>query len=142
MADYKELLGNLLGRAKDVMDSTGVTQVYQKGAERTRIYGRMARLTRESSSQAEELRKVFLEIGKLYFEQERANPKGVFAPLFAQAAQLQDALRAKEAELDALKESLKEQTGEQDIEVEITQEEPDFDAVVDATANEGKGTET
>ena len=132
MADYKELLGNLLGRAKDVMDSTGVTQVYQKGAERTRIYGRMARLTRESNSQAEELRKVFLEIGKLYFEQERAEPKGVFAPLFAQAAQLQD----------ALKESLKEQAGEQDIEVEITQEEPDFDAVVDATANEGKGTET
>ena len=108
----------------------------------SRIYGRMARLTRESNSQAEELRKVFLEIGKLYFEQERAEPKGVFAPLFAQAAQLQDALRAKETELDALKESLKEQTGEQDIEVEITQEEPDFDAVVDATANEGKGTET
>ena len=142
MADYKELFGSLVNKAKDVMESTGVTEVYQKGASRTKAYSRIARLTLDTNSQAEELRKVFLEIGKLYFEQERAEPKGVFAPLFAQAAQLQDALRAKEAELDALKESLKEQAGEQDIEVEITQEEPDFDAVVDATANEGKGTET
>ena len=50
MADVKELLGGLLGKAKDVMDTTGVTQVYQKGAERTRIYARIARLTRESGS--------------------------------------------------------------------------------------------
>ena len=141
MADYKELLGGLLGKAREAMDSTGVTEVYRKGAERTRTYARMARLTRESGNQAEELRKVFLEIGKLYFEQERKDPKGVFAPLFAQAEQLQDALRSTETELAALKDSLKEQAGEQDIEVEITQEEPDFDAVVDATENEGKGTE-
>ena len=142
MADYKELLGSLVTKAKSVMDNSGVAGVYQKGADRAKVYSRIARLTMESNGQADELRKVFTEIGKLYFEQERDEPKGVFAPLFAQAAQLQDALRAKETELDALKESLKEQTGEQDIEVEITQEEPDFDAVVDATGNAGKGTET
>ncbi len=142
MADYKELFGSLLGKAKEVMDSSGVTQAYQKGAERTKIYSRIVRLTRESNSQAEELRKVFLEIGKLYFEQERDDPKGVFAPLFAQAAQLQNALRTRETELAALKAGLKAQPEEEpDIEVEITQEEPDFDAVVDATENAGKGTD-
>lgn len=139
MADVKELLGGLLGKAKDVMDTTGVTQVYQKGAERTRIYARIARLTRESGSQAEELRKVFLEIGKLYFEQERNEPKGVFAPLFAQATQLQSELRARDEELDALKESLKSAGAEQDGEAGTSPEEPDFDAVVNATENAGKG---
>lgn len=141
MADYKELFGSLLGKAREVMDSAGVTQVYQKGAERTKVYARMARLSRESNSRAEELRRVFLEIGKLYFEQERNDPKGVFAPLFAQAALLQDQLRSSETELAALKDSLRDAGEEQDIEVEITEEEPDFDAVVDATANAGKGTD-
>ena len=143
MADYKELLGSLVNKAKSVMDSSGVAGVYQKGADRAKVYSRIARLTLDSNNQAEELRKVFTEIGKLYFEQERDDPKGVFAPLFAQAAQLQNAMRSKETELAALKAGLKAQTEEEpDIEVEITQEEPDFDAVVDATGNAGKGTET
>ena len=141
MADYKELLGSLVNKAKSVMDNSGVAGVYQKGADRAKVYSRIARLTLDANNQAEELRKVCVEIGKLYFEQERDDPKGVFAPLFAQASQLQNALRTRETELEALKDSLKEQAEEQDIEVEITQEEPDFDAVVDATENAGKGEE-
>ena len=142
MADYKELLGSLVNKAKSVMDNSGVSEVYQKGADRAKAYSRIARLTLDANNQADELRKVFTEIGKLYFEQERDDPKGVFAPLFAQASQLQNALRTRETELAALKDSLKAQPQEEpDIEVEITQEEPDFDAVVDATENAGKGTE-
>ena len=90
MADYKELFGSLVNKAKDVMESTGVTEVYQKGASRTKAYSRIARLTLDTNSQAEELRKVYTEIGRLYFEQARENPEGVFAPLFAQAGKLLD----------------------------------------------------
>ena len=139
MADYKEMLGSLLGKARSVMDSSGVTQVYQKGADRARIYSRIARLTLDSNNQAEELRKVYTEIGKLYFEQERKNPQGFFAPLFAQAEELQSALKDKDAELTALKDTLRSAAAEKDIQVEITQEEPDFDAVVDAIEAQGKG---
>ncbi len=42
MADYKELFGSLVNKAKDVMESTGVTEVYQKGASRTKAYSRIA----------------------------------------------------------------------------------------------------
>ena len=138
MADYKELLGSLMNRAKSVVEQTGVAGVDQEGADRAKVYGRMTRLTLENNNRAEELRKVFTEIGKLCFEQNRDNPTGVFAPLFAQAQQLQNELRAGETELAALKDGLRGQEGEQDIEVEITQE-PDFDAVVDATGDEGRG---
>ena len=141
MADYKELLGSLVNKAKGVMDSSGVTEVYQKGASRTRAYSRIARLTLELNGQADELRKVYTEIGKLYFEQERENPQGVFAPLFSQAGKLLEDLKNKEAELASLKEGLKEAAEEKDIEVEITEDIQDFDQVVNATENEGKGGE-
>ena len=142
MADYKELFGSLVNKAKDVMDSTGVTEVYQKGASRTKAYSRIARLTLDTNSQADELRKVYTEIGRLYFEQARENPEGVFAPLFAQAGKLMDELKAKEAELEQLKSGLRDEAEEKDIEVEITQDIDDFDQIVNATEAEGKGGES
>ena len=141
MADYKELFGSLVNKAKDVMDSTGVTEVYQKGASRTKAYSRIARLTLDTNSQAEELRKVYTEIGRLYFEQARENPQGVFVPLFAQAGRLMDDLKARETELEALKSGLRDEAEEKDIEVEITQDIDDFDQIVNATEAEGKGGE-
>ena len=141
MADYKELFGSLVNKAKDVMESTGVTEVYQKGASRTKAYSRIARLTLDTNSQAEELRKVYTEIGRLYYEQARENPEGVFAPLFAQAGKLLDELKAKEEELEELKRSLGAEAEEKDIEVEITQDIDEFDQVVSATEAEGKGGE-
>ena len=139
MADYKELLGSLVNKAKDVIDSSGVTEVYQKGASRTRAYSRIARLTLDLNGQAEELRKVYTEIGKLYFEQAKDKPEGFFAPLFAQAGSLTADMQAKETELAALKEALKEAAAEKDIEVEITEDVQSFDEVVNATEAEGKG---
>ena len=142
MANYKELLGSLVNKAKDAMESSGVTEVYQKGASRTRAYSRIARLTLDLNGQADELRKVYTEIGKLYFEQATDDPQSFFAPLFAQAGKLREEMKAKETELEALKESLKEEKEEEkDIEVEITEEVQDFDRVVEATENEGKGGE-
>ena len=141
MADYKELFGSLVNKAKGVMESTGVTEVYQKGASRTKAYSRIARLTLDTNSQAEELRKVYTEIGRLYFEQARENPEGVFAPLFAQAGKLMGELKAKEDELEELKRSLGAEAEEKDIEVEITQDIDEFDQVVSATEAEGKGGE-
>ena len=142
MADYKELFGSLVNKAKDVMESTGVTEVYQKGASRTKTYSRIARLTLDTNSQADELRKVYTEIGRLYFELARENPEGVFAPLFAQAGKLMDELKAKEAELEQLKSGLRDEAEEKDIEVEITQDIDDFDQIVNATEAEGKGGES
>ena len=139
MADYKELLGSLMNRAKAVAEQTGVAGVYQKGVDRTKSYSRMAKLTLDMNSQSEELRKVYTEIGKLYFDQAQDDPQGFFAPLFAQAKALRQDLLDKQTELEGLKESLRESDEEEGIEVEITQEEPNFDAVVDATESEGKG---
>ena len=136
MADYKEILGSLVNRAKSAMDSSGVTEVYRQGADRAKSYARIARLTLDMNGQAEELRKVYTEIGKLYFEQAKDQPEGFFAPLFAQASSLAQGLKDKEAEVAAIREAL---NAEKDIQVEITQDTEDFDAVVNATEAQGKG---
>ena len=139
MADYKELFGSLLGRAKEMVETTGVRGVYQQGASRAKSYGRIAKLTLERNSQAEELRKVFTEIGKLYFDQTRLTPEGFFTPLFAQAESLIAGMEEKESEIAQIRETLAEAAAEKDIEVELTQEPEDFDSVVDATEAAGKG---
>lgn len=138
MADYREFLGALVNKAKGAVENSGVKEVYQQGADRAKAYSRIARLTISMNSQADELKKVYTEIGKLYFEQNREDPQGVFAPLFAQAGTLMAELTAKEKEVQELKDAL---NAEKDIEVEIAEDIGDFDAVVDATENEGKGTE-
>ena len=104
MADYKEIFGSLVNKARGAMENSGVAEVYQKGAGRAKSYARIARLTLDLNSQAEELRKVYTEIGKLYFEQAKDKPEGFFAPLFAQAGSLMADMQAKETELSALKE--------------------------------------
>ena len=139
MADYKEIFGSLVNKARGAMENSGVAEVYQKGAGRAKSYARIARRTLDLNGQAEELRKVYTEIGKLYFEQAKDKPEGFFAPLFAQAGSLLQELQSKETELAALKDSLKAEEAEKDIEVEITEETEDFAAVVDATEAEGKG---
>ncbi len=139
MADYMEILGALVNKAKSAVESSGVKEVYQQGADRAKAYSRIARLTLSMNSQADELKKVYTEIGKLYFEQAKDKPEGFFAPLFAQAGSLLQELQSKETELAALKDSLKAEEAEKDIEVEITEETEDFAAVVDATEAAGKG---
>lgn len=142
MSDYKSIiagtLGNLVGKAKEAVEVSGVRGVYQQGASRAKTYGRIAKLTLEMNGQTEELGKVYTEIGKLYFDQNRERPEGFFAPLFAQAETLQTGIRDKEAEISALKGELSaekaEGAGEPDIEVEISE----FEDIVNATEEDGK----
>ncbi|MBO5556009.1 MAG: hypothetical protein J5927_02385 [Oscillospiraceae bacterium] len=164
MADYKDIingtLSSLKGIVKDVAgsetvtklvdkvkegaESTGVKDVYVQGLSRTRSYGRIAKLNLAINGENEELGRVFSEIGKLYFEQAKDDPQGFFAPLFAQASQLQDSIQAKQQEIAAMKAELAAMA-ESDIDVEIEEVvgEPvetridSFADIVDATAKDG-----
>ena len=84
-------LGELMKRAKEVggqtleaVDKNGAVRgAYQRGTERTRAYARIARLTLAGNNENDELKKIYTEIGKLYFEQQQGTANGFFAPLFA-----------------------------------------------------------
>ena len=135
-------LGGLAKKAREVgaqaieaVDRDGTVRgTYQKGAERTKAYAKIAKLTLALNSENEELRKIYTEIGKLYFEQTRGSAGGPFAPLFAQAEAKARKLGELETEIAALRESTAENGGK-NIEVEIGA----FDDIVSADENQARG---
>lgn len=138
MSNYKDIItgtiNNLVDKAKNVAESGAVRGIYEQGVSRTKAYSRIAKLTLEMNGDTEELRRVYTEIGKLYFEQARENPEGFFAPLFRQAEELAGRIELKEGEINAIKADIEAQ-GTADIDVEIG----DFEEVVSSTENDGSG---
>jgi len=155
MADYKDIIAgtinSLVNKAKEFADSDTVTRfrakvkdtaengsvrgIYEQGAGRAKTYGRIAKLTLEINGEQQELGRVYNEIGKLCYDQCKDAPEGFFAPLFAQAQELEAAIRAKQEEIDALKAEIAaaSETVDADIDVEIG----DFEDVVSATEEDG-----
>lgn len=143
MADYKDIIAgtinSIVGKVKEVAESGAVRDIYENGASRAKSYGRIAKLALELNGENEELKRVYTEIGRLYYEQAKDAPEGFFAPLFAQAEEICGRIAAKEDEINALKADVAVATGcdEADIDVEIG-EFDDFDNIVDATEDDGK----
>ena len=153
MADYKDIikgtLNNIAGKVKEVAESdtvqnfcgkvkeaaeTGsVKEIYDKGASRAKAYSRIAKLTLEMNGESEELKRVYTEIGKLYYDQAKDAPEGFFAPLFNQVQEISADILAKEEEINAMKAEFEAESAAKDIEVEVCE----FDQVVDATESDG-----
>ena len=138
MADYKDIIAgtikNLAGKVKDVAESGTVRGIYEQGAERAKAYGTIAKLTLEVNGDAEELKRVYTEIGKLYFEQNRENPEGFFTSLFSLVEEINARIHEKEDTINELKARL-EADKAADIDVEIG----DFEDIVDSTEADGSG---
>lgn len=143
MADYKDIISgtinSIVDKVKEVAESGAVRDIYENGASRAKSYGRIAKLALELNGENEELKRVYTEIGRLYYEQAKDAPEGFFAPLFAQAEEICGRISAKEDEINSLKADVAAATGcdEADIDVEIG-EFDDFDNIVDATEDDGK----
>ncbi len=133
MADYLEKLKNIAGKVKEAAETSGVLEVYEQGLERTRQYGSMAKLSFEMNSEKEELKKVYQEIGRLCYEDNKAAPEGLYVPLFAQVEKISKSMELKKSEIEDIKANAV--GGQKDIEVEID----DFEKIVSETAKAGAG---
>ena len=137
MADYKDVLGELFGKVRDVADSTGVRGVYEQGLDRARNYGRIAKLSVGINAQSDELDKVYREIGKLYFDSCEGAGEGLFAPLFDQVKAIREAIQAKAEEINGIKASMEAEKTVRDEAAGVEEEISSFDDVVDATTEDG-----
>lgn len=144
MADYKDIitgtLSNILGKAKDAVETVSqnvdVKGVYEQGASKAKSYGRIAKLSLELNGEQEELKRVYAEIGRLCYEQNKDNPADIYAPLFSQADAISGRIAASEQEIAELKAAAAPtDTSESDIEVEI--HDCDFEEVVNSTEADG-----
>ena len=126
---------NLVDKVKTAAENTGVRDIYEQGAGVAKTYGSIARLSVELNGQKEELKRVYAEIGELYYEQAKDAPEGFFAGLFAQAEAIKNNVAAKEAQIEILKSEVKPAVAQADIDVEIAE----FEEIVDDTAADGAG---
>ena len=136
MADYKSIiagtLNSLASKVKEVAESGSVRDIYDRGAGRAKAYARIAKLSLELNGENEELKKVYAEIGRLYYEQSKDAPEGFFAPLFAQAEELYAGISAREDEINSLRAEMEAEGSLDDIDVEISE----FEEIVSAAEQE------
>ena len=155
MSDYKDFVGTILSRAKDLAESeavngmmarvkdaaqnTGITDVFEKGSRRARSFGNATKLTVELNRDYKELERVFCEIGKLYYEQASSSPEGFFAPLFEQVEAIRTSIAAREAEIEAYKASFETQAapGTTPNDADLNTRIDDFESIVDQTETDG-----
>ncbi len=133
----KDTLLSLLGQATDgAKDFAGkaadVTRgVAGKAADKAKAGGRIAKLTVDIAREKDEMKKTFLEIGKLYYDTHKDNPDGFFTQLCEEIALAEKNVAEKEAELAELKEAFNSKA-EPDVEVE-------FEEVVGQAEAEAEG---
>lgn len=152
MADIKNIItgtiNNIVGKVKEVADNADVKEtvkdIYDQGSSKVMAYSQIAKLSLELTGDKQELKKLYTEIGRLYFE-ETQEPDEFFAPLFEQAQEVFTRISDKEALIEALKSTececdeecccegeeccCEEGCCEGDIEVEVCE----FEEVVEAT---------
>ena len=147
MADYKDIiagtLSKLIVKAKDVAEAAsevvnenraegvGVREIYEQGANTAKTYARIAKLALEINGDSEELKRVYAEIGRLCYDDNKTAPDGMYAPLFAQVAAITQSINDKRQEIEDMKAEHEARRGGIDVEV------GEFENVVDATESDG-----
>ena len=107
MADYKSILKGTLNsvtkKAKDYVASGSLKEAYDKGSTTARCYANIAKLSLQINGELEEENKVFIEIGRLCYDENRDNPDGRYAPLFDELKAMDERIEKMREELEAAK---------------------------------------
>ena len=74
-----------------------------KAADKAKAGARIAKLNMEISTEKENLRKTYIEIGKLYYDTHKDDPEGFFIQLCDEVALSEKNIADKQAEIDELK---------------------------------------
>ena len=131
----KDKLLSALGQGMDATrDIAGKAADATKGiagvaAEKAKAGGRIAKLTMDIAREKEDMKKTYLEIGKLYYDTHKDAPEGFFSQLCEEIALAEKSVAAKQAELDELKASF---TTPENPDVEVDFEEIVADAEAEA----------
>ena len=127
-------LGKATEGAKDFAGKAADTtkDLAGKAADKAKAGGRIAKLSMELSQEKENLKKAYLEIGKLYYDTHKDDPEGVFIQLCEDVAAVEGAIAEKEAEIAQLKDSFSAKTP--DVEVEFEEVVSEVEAAAEDVA--------
>ncbi len=97
-SDIKNAVLSSIGKAADA--GKGIAN---KAADKAKSGARIAKLTVEIAGEKENMKKAYMEIGKLYYDTHKDDPEGFFIQLCDEVALAQKSIAEKEAEIEALK---------------------------------------
>ena len=107
MADYKSIvkgtINSVTNKAKQYVEGGGLRDAYDKGSTTARCYANIAKLTLQINGELEEQKKVFLEIGRICYDENRDAPYGKYAPLFDELTKIDERIETMRRELEAAK---------------------------------------
>lgn len=113
--DFDELKQRAINTAENIADMSA--ELYKKAEAKTKSLAKKAKLNADIAKDKNSLRRVYAELGKLYFEKYGEHPDDDFIQCCLEARNLNDMIKSNQAELDAMKETAEEDDA--DIEVEI-----------------------
>ena len=112
--EVKDAVLSTLGQAVDGAKgfagraAAGAKNVAGTVAGKARSGGSIVKLSMDAATARENLKKIYIEIGQLYYETRKDAPEEPFAQLFEEVRQTEELLAAKEADLSGHKGNLKE----------------------------------
>lgn len=130
--DINELKQKMLAKLGEVSDATkdlaekaadATKDLAGKAADKAKAGGRIAKLSMEIASEKENMKKTYLEIGKLYYDTHKDDPDGFFIQLCEEIAIAEKNIADKEAEIAQLKASGEDGTIEVEFEEVVSEEE-------------------
>ena len=128
MKDFSEIKNVVLssiGKAADA--GKGIAN---KAADKAKSGARIAKLTVEIAGEKENMKKAYMEIGKLYYDTHKDDPEGFFIQLCDEVALAQKNIVDKEAEIEELKAAEEAEGTEIEIDIDISVDGDDFEKVV------------
>ena len=137
--DFEELKNKLLSAVGKTTDATkdfagkaadSTREFAGKAADKVKAGGRIAKLNIEIAQEKDNVKKTYVEIGKLYYDTHKDDPDGFFIQLCEEITAAEKAIADKEAEIASLKESLSSK-GEPDIDVEFEEVVAEDEAAVE-----------
>ncbi len=107
MADYKSIIkgtiNSVTSKAKQYVEGGGLKDAYDKGSTAARCYANIAKLSLQINGELEEQKKVFIEIGRLCYDENRNDPQGNYVPLFDELKAIDERIEVMREELEAAK---------------------------------------
>ena len=133
--DFSELKNKFLSAVGKTTDATrdfagkaadSTKDFAGKAADKVKAGGRIAKLNIEIAQEKDNVKKTYVEIGKLYYDTHKDDPDGFFIQLCEEVAAAEKAIADKEAEIASLKEGFS------------SKEEPDIDVEFEEVVAEGE----
>lgn len=106
MSNEKSFFDKTVDFVLDSVSGTKARDIYEEGIAKVNEVGTLAKTMLALNSEKDELKRTYIEIGKLCYENNKDNPDPSYSVLFDKVSQLSQSIEEKQLMVDALKSTI------------------------------------